>query len=248
MAAITGAVIAVGSAAYSIAQSEKQKTLAKQAQRDADKAFSAAEKELDVNYFEELGISKTPYDNQREALLVNAAQAMRQGQLSERGGAATAGQVLAQSNTSQQNVTDAQIKQTEALGKLVATEDSRLADERKTLQLAQAEGAGIASAQAQNASNASIQQGVTALANLGMQAYGNSELYNQNNTPTRDVNTAVTLTPTTVGSINGPAYNSPQLTGMNQPPIMSPQQQWMNSSVGNGQNLTNEQLLQLINP
>ena len=105
---------------------------------------------------------------------------MRQGQLSERGGAATAGQVLAQSNTSQQNVTDAQIKQTETLDKLVATEDARLSDERRTLQLAQAEGAGIASAQAQNASNASIQQGVTALANLGMQAYGNSELYNQN--------------------------------------------------------------------
>lgn len=191
MAAVTGAVIAVGSAAYSIAQSEKQKSLSKQAEADADKAFTAAQKELDVNYFEELGISKTPYENQREALLVSAAQAMQQGQLSERGATATAGQVLAQANTSQQNVTDAQIQQTEALEKLIAEEDKSLAAKRAELQLAQAEGAGIASAQAQNASNASIQQGVTALANLGMSAFENSELYSQNNTGLKEQRTSV---------------------------------------------------------
>lgn len=191
MAAITGAVVAVGTAAYSIAQSEKQKNLSKQAEADADKAFTAAQKELDVNYFEELGISKTPYENQREALLVSAAQAMQQGQLSERGATATAGQVLAQANTSQQNVTDAQIQQTEALDKMVASEDARLANERKSLQLAQAEGAGIASAQAQNASNASIQQGVTALADLGMSAFENSELYSQNNPGLKEQRTSV---------------------------------------------------------
>lgn len=220
MAAITGAVVAVGSAAYSIDQSEKQKNLAKQAQSDADKAFSAAEKELDVNYFEQLGISKTPYENQREALLVSAAQAMQQGQQSERGGAATAGQVLAQSNMAQQNVTDTQIQQMEALNKLVATEDKALATKRKDLQLAQAEGAGIASAQAENASNASLQQGVTALANLGMQAYGNSELYNQNKPPVDN-------------SVNNGIVTD-----------------WANSGISgnNPNNLTNEQLLQLINP
>ena len=235
MAAVTGAVIAVGSAAYSIAQSEKQKNLSKQAEADADKAFTAAQKELDVNYFEELGISKTPYENQREALLVSAAQAMQQGQMSERGATATAGQVLAQANTSQQNVTDAQIQQTEALEKLIAEEDKSLAAKRAELQLAQAEGAGIASAQAQNASNESIQQGVTALTNLGLQAYGNSELYKQNDNGEAarlagDTNSAVTLNPKTVGNIN------------------TPQNQWSNSGISQeGQFLTPEQIQQLLN-
>lgn len=181
MAVITGAVIAAGSAAYSIAQSEKQRNLAKEAQEDADKAFEAAQKQLDVNYFEELGISKTPYDNQREALLVSAAQAMQQGQQSERGGAATAGQVLNQANQAQQRVSDTQTKQLEALDKMVATEDQKLATQKKDLQLAQAEGAGIASAQAENARNQSIQAGVDGLANVGMSIYENSELYKQNN-------------------------------------------------------------------
>ena len=273
MAAITGAVVAVGTAAYSIAQSEKQKNLSKQAEADADKAFTAAQKELDVNYFEELGISKTPYENQREALLVSAAQAMQQGQLSERGATATAGQVLAQANTSQQNVTDAQIQQTEALEKLIAEEDKSLAAKRAELQLAQAEGAGISSAQAQNASNASMQQGVTALANLGLQAYGNSELYSQNGkqppgtppgvtSPTAnnadsfgvfssDANQRSQIVPSqnmvnpgSFGVLSSDVNSHPQVVPSQN--MINPISSFMNSSV-NGSGLTKEQYLQLLN-
>ena len=68
---------------------------------------------------------------------------MEIGRESERGGAATAGRVLAQSNVAQQNITDQQTKDLEALNKLVATEESRLGTARANLSLEQAEGAGF---------------------------------------------------------------------------------------------------------
>jgi len=168
------------SAGGSFIQAGKQKRLAEEAQRDADKAFKEAQAQLDVNYFEQLGISKSPYENQRDAIAQQAAQAMEIGRESQRGGAATAGRVLAQSNIAQQNITDQQTKDLEALNKLGATEGSRLGTERANLSLAQAEGAGIASAQAQNASNQSKAAGVQGIADFGMSMLSNSELYNQN--------------------------------------------------------------------
>lgn len=209
MAAAT-AIIASGatlaSTGMSFAQAGKQKRLSEQAQRDADKAFKEAEAQLDVNYFEQLGISKTPYLNQREAIAQQAAQAMEIGRESERGGAATAGRVLAQSNIAQQGITDKQTKDLEALNKLVATEESRLAEERAKLSLEQAEGAGFAAAQAQNQQNQAIMSGVSGLANAGMSLYENSELYKQNNVEgaaglAGDTNTAVTLETITPPSI-----------------------------------------------
>jgi len=191
MAITTGTALAISagvsalSAGGSFIQAGKQKRLAEQAQDDADKAFKEAQAQLDVNYFEQLGISKSPYENQRDAIAQQAAQAMELGKESERGGAATAGRVLAQSNVAQQNITDQQTKDLEALNKLVATEGSRLGTERANLSLAQAEGAGIASAQAQNASNQSTAAGVQGIADFGMSMLSNSELYNQNpTTPT----------------------------------------------------------------
>lgn len=196
MAAVTSIIAAgttLASTGMSFAQAGKQKKLAKDAQAAADAAFKKAEAQLDVNYFEQLGISKTPYLNQREAIAQQAAQAMEMGRESERGGAATAGRVLAQSNIAQQGITDKQTKDLEALNKLVAAEESRLAGERANLSLDQAEGAGIAAAQAQNQQNQAIMSGVTGLANAGISLYENSELYKQNNAEPRLDNTAVTL-------------------------------------------------------
>lgn len=191
--AIIAGASTLASTGMSFVQAGKQKKLAQDAQAAADEAFKKAEAQLDVNYFEQLGISKTPYDNQREAIAQQAAQAMEIGRESERGGAATAGRVLAQSNIAQQNITDKQTKDLEALNKLVATEESRLGTARANLSLEQSEGAGIAAAQAQNQQNQAIMSGVTGLANAGMSLYENSELYKQNNAEPRLDNTAVTL-------------------------------------------------------
>ena len=191
MAIATGTALAISagisgaSAGMSFIQAGKQNKLAKEAPAAADEAFKKAEAQLDVNYFEQLGISKTPYDNQREAIAQQAAQAMEIGRESERGGAATAGRVLAQSNVAQQGITDQQTKDLEALNKLVATEDAKLGTARANLSLEQSEGAGFAAAQAQNLQNQAIMSGVTGLANAGMSLYENSELYSQNpTTPT----------------------------------------------------------------
>ncbi len=246
MAAAT-AIIATGttlaSTGMSFAQAGKQKKLAKDAQAAADAAFKKAEAQLDVNYFEQLGISKTPYLNQREAIAQQAAQAMEMGRESERGGAATAGRVLAQSNIAQQGITDKQTKDLEALNKLVATEESRLAGERANLSLDQAEGAGIAAAQAQNQQNQAIMSGVTGLANAGMSLYENSELYKQNNVDgaaglAGDTNTAVTLDTITPSSI---PTNQAQLIRPDMSLSMTPAQQFQNTSAMF--NLQNPQLI-----
>ena len=207
MAIATGTALAISagisaaSAGASFVQAGKQKRLSEQAQRDADKAFKEAEAQLDVNYFEQLGISKTPYENQRDAIAQQAAQAMEIGRESERGGAATAGRVLAQSNIAQQGITDKQTKD------LVATEESRLGTSRANLSLEQAEGAGFAAAQAQNQANQSTAAGVQGIADFGMSMLSNSELYKQN--------------PTTPGSTTPASNNAVNPSGV-LPTIMNP--------------------------
>lgn len=211
VAAVMGisAGISALSAGGSFIQAGKQRRLSEQAQRDADKAFKEAQAQLDVNYFEQLGISKSPYENQRDAIAQQAAQAMEIGRESQRGGAATAGRVLAQSNVAQQNITDQQTKDLEALNKLVATEGSRLGTERANLSLAQAEGAGIASAQAQNQANQSTAAGVQGIADFGMSMLSNSELYSQNPT-------TPTTPPTTTNIPTIPATPQQQVISQNQ--------------------------------
>jgi len=277
MGLVTGtalAISAIGTGA-SFVQAGKQNKLAKSAQAAADEAFKKAEAQLDVNYFEQLGISKTPYENQRDAIAQAGAQAMEIAKESERGGAATAGRVLAQSNIAQQNITDKQTKDLEALNKLVATESSRLGTERANLSLGQAEGAGIAAAQAENLSNQAVTQGIQGLGNMAMIGLQGSELYKQDKAGgaaglAGDTNTAVTLDAITPSSI---PTNQAQLIRPDMSSSMTPAQQFQNTSamfnlqnpqlinqnipnpVGafmqagvNGSGLTQEQYLNLINP
>ena len=244
--AIIAGASTLASTGMSFIQAGKQRKLSEDAQRDADKAFKEAEAQLDVNYFEQLGISKSPYENQREAIAQQAAQAMEIGRESERGGAATAGRVLAQSNLAQQGITNQQTKDLEALNKLVATEDAKLGTARANLGLEQAEGAGFAAAQAQNLQNQAIMSGVTGLANAGMSLYENSELYKQNN-PNTDVNTAVTLTPATVGSITPPVTPQAQLMPQGPPPPSMQQTPTLAQQFQNTSAMFNLQNPQLIN-
>jgi len=241
--AIIAGASTLASTGMSFVQAGKQKKLAQDAQAAADEAFKKAEAQLDVNYFEQLGISKTPYENQREAIAQQAAQAMEMGRESERGGAATAGRVLAQSNVAQQNITDQQTKDLEALNKLVATEESRLGTARANLSLEQAEGAGFAAAQAQNQANQSTAAGVQGIADFGMSMLSNSELYKQNNVGgaaglAGDTNTAVTLDAITPSSI---PTNQAQLIRPDMSLSMTPAQQFQNTSAMF--NLQNPQLI-----
>ena len=245
MGLVTGtalAISAIGTGA-SFVQAGKQNKLAKSAQAAADEAFKKAEAQLDVNYFEQLGISKTPYENQRDAIAQAGAQAMEIAKESERGGAATAGRVLAQSNIAQQNITDKQTKDLEALNKLVATEESKLGTARANLSLSQAEGAGIAAAQAENLSNQAVTQGIQGLGNMAMIGLQGSELYKQDKAGgaaglAGDTNTAVTLDAITPSSI---PTNQAQLIRPDMSSSMTPAQQFQNTSAMF--NLQNPQLI-----
>ena len=257
MGVVTGtalAISAIGTGA-SFVQAGKQRKLAEEAQRDADKAFKDAQKQLDVNYFEQLGISKTPYENQREAIAQAGAQAIEAAGASERGGAATAGRVLAQSNIAQQGITDQQTRDLQNLEKLVATEDAKLASKRGELSLAQAEGAGIAAAQAQNQKNQAIESGINNLANTGLAIMSNSELYKQNNpaTPNAAIETTESLTIPQVSSLQVPT--NPQqiiippsmqgpIVGPNTYPQVVPSQNMSITSAQNYQKMLNN----LYNP
>ena len=239
--AIIAGASTLASTGMSFVQAGKQKKLAQDAQAAADEAFKKAEAQLDVNYFEQLGISKTPYENQREAIAQAGAQAMEIAKESERGGAATAGRVLALSNIAQQGITDKQTKDLEALNKLVATEGSRLGTERANLSLEQSEGAGIAAAQAQNQQNQAIMSGVTGLANAGMSLYENSELYKQNPT-TPDSTTPASNNAASFGVLASNANQYPQVVpSQNMSLPMTPAQQFQNTS--SMFNLQNPQLI-----
>tara|TARA_R100000734_G_scaffold19150_1_gene18639 strand:- start:2318 stop:3127 length:810 start_codon:yes stop_codon:yes gene_type:complete len=206
MAIATGTAIALGisaaGTAASFVQASKQNKLAKDAQAAADKAFADAAKELDKNYAEELSIAKQPYEIQRERLAQVAAQGMEVGAESDRLASATAGRVLAQSLKAEQDITAKQIADQQALEAAVATENRNLSNARRELNLAQAEGAGIAAAQAQNLSNQAVTQGLQGLANMGMAAFQASELYPQGNTTVGDTELAVE--PVTLNPVSSP--------------------------------------------
>lgn len=176
LAAMSGLV----SAGMSFSQASKARKEREQAQNLADEAFAEAREQLEVNYLEELSISKEPYERQREALAQQAAQAIEVGREGDpRLAAATAGRVLGQAQKAEQAITTQQTQDIESLKKAVADEEKALASKRAELDLAQAEGAGIAAAEAANLEATSMQSATQGLVDTGMGLYEMSELYPQ---------------------------------------------------------------------
>lgn len=174
----------LASTGMSFSQAAKARKEREEAQRLADEAFAEAKEQLEVNYLEELSISKEPYERQREALAQQAAQAIEVGREGDpRLAAATAGRVLGQAQKAEQAITTQQIQDIEALEKAVAEEERSLAEQRADLDLAQAEGAGIAAAEAANLESEARRAGVESLIDTGMGIYEMSELYPQQKIP-----------------------------------------------------------------
>jgi hypothetical protein len=168
-AAIVGMAATAATTASSFTQASKQKKLQKEAESDAAKAMAEARKKLDVNFYEQLGIQKEPYELEREALLASGAQAIQAGVESERGAAATAGRVQMAQQEGQAGVRSAMGQEMQALDKLVATEEGRLRDVGYGLDLGEAEGAQLAAREAARASAAATKQGMQGLQSLGQQ-------------------------------------------------------------------------------
>jgi len=168
--AIGSIAASAGSAGMSFAEAGKQRKLQQQAENDAAKALAEARKKLDVNYYENLGINKEPYQLEREALVSAGAQAIQAGQESERGAAATAGRIQMAQQQGQREIANAMGTEMAGLEKLTAAEDSRLAGEQGKLYLAEAEGAQLAARDAQQAAAAYTTAGIQGIANTGVQA------------------------------------------------------------------------------
>ena len=168
--ALGGLALSAGTTGMSFAQAGKQKKAQRQAEQDAEEAMIEARKKLEVNFYDNLGIQKEPYELEREALLSQGAQAIQAGVESERGAAATAGRIQMAQQQAQAGIRTAMGQDLMNLEKLSATEDARLAGLQSGLDLQEAAGAQQAARDAQQLAVQATQQGMQGLTSVGQQA------------------------------------------------------------------------------
>jgi hypothetical protein len=175
--AIASIGVSAAGAGASFVQAGKQRQLQQKAEAEAARTLEEARKKLDVNFYEQLGINKEAYELEREALLVQGAQAIDAAVESERGAAATAGRVQLAQQEGQAGVRTAMAQEVMGLNKLVAGEESRLRDAKVNLDLAEAQGAQLAARDAQQAAAASFGQGVAGVQSVAQQGLQMVPLY-----------------------------------------------------------------------
>jgi hypothetical protein len=177
IAAGVSTAAAVGGAAMSFKQAGDARAKASEATQAADKAIAEAKKNLDVNFYDVLGIQKEPYELQREALLAQGAEAVRAGQESERGVAATAGRIQMAQNEAQAGIRTAMGQELSGLEKLSAAEDSRLRDVGAQISMEEAAGAQLARANFENMAGRAETQGMQGLVGAGQSLASSIPLY-----------------------------------------------------------------------
>lgn len=177
-AAAIGIGISAASAGLSFAQAGKQRKLQRQAESAAEEAMSEARKKLEVNFYDQLGIQKEPYELEREALLSAGAQGIQAGQEGEtRGAAATAGRIQMAQQQGQREIAAAMGQEMLGLEKLSAQEEGRLRDAAVQLDLGEAQGAQLAARDYQKAAAAATTAGFSNLQGLGSQLMQAAPLY-----------------------------------------------------------------------
>ena len=173
--AITG--VTAGASFY---QASKQRKLQDKANADAAKAMSEARKRLDVNYAEAKSIKKEPYELEREANLVVAADAMQAAREADpRGSASTAGRIAMATGEQQAGIRSMMGNELTKIEDEVLAEESRLRDINTELDLGEVAGAQEAAAAAEQARAANIQAGVAGVASMGQQAMQMAPLYSK---------------------------------------------------------------------
>lgn len=171
VATAAGLAISAGTTAMSFAQAGKQRQLQREAEKDAAEAMAEAKKKLEVNFYDQLGIQKEPYELERQALISAGAQAIQAGQEGEaRGAGATAGRVQLAQTEGQRQIAGAMGQEMLGLEKMAAAEDARLAGLGASLNLKEVEGAQLKARDAQEAAAAATKQGMQGLASTAQQA------------------------------------------------------------------------------
>lgn len=165
IAAIGGAVSTALTTGFSIGDMRKMRKLQKESDADALKFRQEADKFLEVNVYDQLGVQMKPYEIEREALASVGAQSIEAARESERG-MGSVGRIYAGYSDAIRDIQTRQGQEMADLEKLSAAEDSRLKDVKTQLALDEAEGAQQASAmyeeRAQQAKKNAI-QGVTSM-------------------------------------------------------------------------------------
>ena len=179
-AAIAGLAIGAISTGLSFAQAGQQKKLQAQAEAEADAAMEGARGKLEVNFAEQMSIKKEGYELEREANLAAGAQALEAGVESDRGGAATAGRVLAAQQAGQAQTRAAMGDELTNIEAAIVEEDSRLRDLDVALDLEEVAGNQQKAADAQRAAQAAKNQGIQSAVSTIGQAVSMVPLYKQN--------------------------------------------------------------------
>jgi len=178
VAAGVGLAVTAATTAASFAQMAEEKEKKKKAEDAAAAAMMEARKKLDVNYYEQLGIQKEPYELARREMLVQGAmatEALREGD--PRALAAGVGRVQLAQQAGQEKVTTAMQQEQSQLEKLVAGEESRLRDLDTQLDLQEVVGAQQAMADAARAEQMALQQGLAGVTSMAGQLSSMAPLY-----------------------------------------------------------------------
>lgn len=147
--------------AGSFIQASKQKKIQKEAEAEADRALADARKKLEVNFYENLGLQKEPYELEREALLSAGAQGLQAGvEGSQRGAAATAGRVQLAQQEGQRKIAGYMGQDMFDLQKLALQENSRLRDMGLGLDIKEVEGQQAQAQAAEAARQAQMQKAI----------------------------------------------------------------------------------------
>ncbi len=177
--AAIGLATNVISAGASFVQANKQKKMMQEANAEAAKAIKEARKRLDVNVYDALTISDTPYERQREMFNAQTQQMMTGFQELGVQGMRGATAALAQGQQMQGQIADAKTQRLEQLEQMQAAEEGRLRDINVQIDLQEAEGAQLAARDAEKARQAAIEKGIKSVVSAGGQIAEMPELYKQ---------------------------------------------------------------------
>jgi hypothetical protein len=179
-AAIIGISTAIASAGASAGQAVSAGQAARKASRTAEESFNKAMNELSANRIAGLSLPMEVVDRQIEEARGAGAELTLAGAESERGAQAIAGQVYRGQTAAQREIAGDVGKQLMGLEAATAEEEARLAGARANLNLAEAQGAQAAAAQAGAQQDAAVKGIFTGLESAGQQYLEASELYKAN--------------------------------------------------------------------
>jgi len=178
LAAIGLATTAI-SAGASFVQANRQKKMMEKANAEAAKAMKEARKRLDVNVYDALTISDTPYERQREMANAQTQQMMTGFQELGVQGMRGATAALAQGQQMQGQIADAKTQRLEQLEQMQAAEEGRLRDINVQLDLQEVEGAQLAARDAEQRRQAALKDATKRSISAVGQIAGMPELYKQ---------------------------------------------------------------------